>query len=87
MKDINKAITLAYILFISFIILPLAACNNSSSPSPSPKPNPKPNPEDRSEINTYVNNLPGWQTPVTQSTDSRDPEKLKGSFDIRPYAQ
>ncbi len=82
MKDLNKARILIYVLFISFIMLPLVACSNSSSPNPNPKPNPKPNPEDRSEINTYVNSLPDWQTPVTQSTDSRDPEKLKGSFDV-----
>ena len=77
MKNLNKSRVLIYV-FISFIVLPLAACNSSGPPNP----NPNPNPEGRSEINTYVNNLPDWQTPVTQSTDSRDPEKLKGSFDI-----
>ena len=80
MKNLNKARTFVYVLFINFIILSLAACDNSGFPDPSP--NPKPNPEGRSEINTYVNNLPDWQTPVIQSTDSRNPEELKGSFTV-----
>ena len=31
-------------------------------------------------INTYLNRLPDWQIPITQSTDTRNPEHLQGSF-------
>ncbi len=33
-------------------------------------------------INTYINKLPTWQAPITQSIDTRNPEDLQGSFEL-----